>query len=484
MEDFDLNLVAKKSVKSIFALVSRTFLVQILGIVASFVLTIYLSPSNFGVFFIVSSVVVFLNYFSDIGLAASLIQKKEEPTLSELRTTFTIQQILVLAIIIPAFLLSGIIEKNFHIGQDGLFLFYAFLVSFLLSSLKTIPTVLLERRLDFHRLVVPQIAENLVYNSTLIILAINGYGVVSFTAAVVLRSIVGLVLMYAIQPWSVGFEINRSILRRLLTFGIPFQVNSLLALVKDDLINIYVGRVLPLAQVGYIGFAQRWAFLPLRLFMDNVIKIIFPSFSRLQHDKEALKIVIEKSLFMISFFIFPTAVGFITFSPHFLEFIPRYQKWEPALISVIFFALNTVFGSLSTPITNFLYAIGKVKITLYFMSAWTVLIWVLTPLFIKLFGFNGVSAASFLVAVSTLSIYFVAKRHVNFSLIRPIVKPLVTSVVMGIFVFVTQGLIKSLPLLLLEICLAGLVYFSLIFLLTKKEMMSTFRFIKENIREK
>src|SRR3990167_9308056 len=143
MEDFNLDLVAKKSVKSVFALISRTFFIQILGIFASFVLTIYLSPSDFGVFFIVSSFVVFLNYFSDIGLAASLIQKKEEPSLRELRSAFTVQQILVLILIIPSFLLSPEIAKFFKIEGEGIYLFYAFLISFLLSSLKTIPTVLL-----------------------------------------------------------------------------------------------------------------------------------------------------------------------------------------------------------------------------------------------------------------------------------------------------------------------------------------------------
>src|SRR3989344_4819118 len=107
MQDFDeagvphFETIAKKSVKGLFALVSRTFFVQLLSVFASFVLTIFLDPASFGVFFVVSAIVVFLNYFQDIGLAASLIQKKKEPTVRELRSTFTLQQILVLAVTIP-----------------------------------------------------------------------------------------------------------------------------------------------------------------------------------------------------------------------------------------------------------------------------------------------------------------------------------------------------------------------------------------------
>jgi len=480
MEEFNLELVARKSVRSVFALVSRTFLIQILGIVASFVLTIYLSPADFGVFFIVSSFVVFLNYFSDIGLAASLIQKKAEPTLQDYRTAFTVQQIMVLALVIPAFIFTQPIARFFNIDSQGIYLLFAFLISFVLSSLKTIPTVMLERKLDFHRLVVPQIAENLIYNLALIVMAIEGFGITSFTVAIVLRSIVGLAIMYWIQPWKVGFAFDKKVFKKLISFGIPFQANSLLALVKDDLINVYLGKVLPLTQVGYIGFAQKWAFLPLRLVLDNVIKIMFPSLSRLQHDKNAQKIVIEKSLFVIAMFIMPTAAGFILLSPYFLDFIPRYQKWEPAYISMVFFALNTVFGSISTPITNLLYATGRSKVTLYFMSGWTALTWIITPILVMKLGFNGAAVASLLVSMSTLSIYIVAKKYVEFSMIRPVVKPLLTTLIMAGFIYISQPIITSLPLLLFEIIISGIIYLAIISLLSRDDIKAIIRFVKKN----
>ena len=483
MEDFDLNLIAKKSVQSIIALVSRTLFVQILSIVASFVLTIYLDPRSFGIFFLVSSIIVFLNYFQDIGLAASLIQKKEEPTLEDYRNAFTIQQVLVIVISIPLFFLAPKIGEFFGFGKNGVFLFDAFLISFLLSSLRTIPTVMLERHLNFHKLVIPQIGENLVYNSALIFFAVSGYGLASFTIAVLARGITGLILTYLIQPWKIGLSFDLVRTRKLLSFGIPFQANSILALIKDDLINIYIGKILPLTQVGYVGFGQKWAFMPLRLVLDNVIKIIFPSLSRLQHDQRALRIVIEKSIFMISLFIFPIAAGFITLSSSFIEFIPRYLKWEPAIISLAFFSLNTVFGSVTNPLTNLLNAIGKVRITLYFMVFWTALTWILTPLFVFLFGYNGVSMASFMVAVSSLAVLYKTREFVEFSFTKPIFKPLVATILMAIFIFLSKPIIvKSLSLLSFEIILSIIFYFGILFLIARTELLSALKLVRQNIK--
>ena len=137
MEDFDLQMVAKKSISGTFALVGRTFIAQILTVVSNFVLTIYLEPSMFGIFFVVSTINIFLSYFQDIGLAALIVQKKEMPTVEELRTTFTIQQILVVSIIIITLVLSPFIQKTFHLNQDGMWVLYAYLISFILSSIFT-----------------------------------------------------------------------------------------------------------------------------------------------------------------------------------------------------------------------------------------------------------------------------------------------------------------------------------------------------------
>ena len=484
MEDFSFEAVAKKSVRGILALVSRTLLIQILGIVSYFILGIYLDSSYFGVFIIVSAIVVFFTYFQDIGLAAALIQKKEEPTIGELRSTFTLQQILVLVLVIPALIFSSQIASIYKLDSSGHLLLIALLISFFLSSLRTIPTVLLERHLNFNKLVVPQIAENIVYYMCLIIFAIAGFGVATFTIAILARSILGLIATYYIQRWPIGLSIKFGQIRHLINFGIPFQANSLLALLKDDLLIIYVGTILPLAQVGYIGFSQKWAFMPLRFIMDNVIKITFPSYSRLRHDKGGLKLAIEKSLFLVSFFIFPIAAAIILYSPFLIEFIPEYRKWEPVLLSLAFFAASTGFSSISTPLTNLFNAIGKVKITLYFMVFWTVLTWILTPLLIGIYGYDGFAIASFIISITSIGVFIAARKYVEFSFVKPVARQFLATLVMGGAIWLTSGIITSFPMLFLNMIMGGAVYMGVLILFGRGELVKTFKFIMISVRSK
>src|SRR5437660_116216 len=125
MEELDIALITQRSIHGVFALISRTFFIQIINFAVNFLLTIYLSPAIFGLFFIVSAFIAFLSYFSDVGLAAALIQKKDALTDEDLSTTFTIQQILVILVCVVAFFLSYFIAAWYHLTSEGLVLFQA-----------------------------------------------------------------------------------------------------------------------------------------------------------------------------------------------------------------------------------------------------------------------------------------------------------------------------------------------------------------------
>jgi len=485
VEEINIEVVKKRSIRGVFALVSRTFIIQIITFVANLLLTIFLSPQVFGVYFVVSAIIAFLTYFSDIGLAAALIQKKEKLEESDLKTTFTIQQILVITLVIIALWLSPFIGRFYKLDSASIFLFQALVISFFLSSLKTIPSIILERNLHFEKLVIPQIAETLVFNIFAVILAIKGFGISSFTYAVLARGISGLITIYIIAPWKISFGFSKQTATKLLSFGVPFQLNSVLALIKDDLLIVYLGRILPIAQVGYLGFAQKWAFLPLRLIMDNVIRITFPSFSRLQESKNHLKIALEKTIFASCFLIFPLLMGLVVLSPYFIQVIPKYTKWEPALMALVFFSLNAVFSSITTPLTNFLNAIGKIKTTLYLMIFWTIATWILTPLAVYFVGFNGVAQVSFLISISVIGVIYIIKKYIAIQIWKTIKYPLLSTVIMGIIIYILAGyLAYNIWGLVFIIILGAVIYFLSMFIFAKNQLLSNLQTIKDNLFDK
>jgi O-antigen/teichoic acid export membrane protein len=204
----------------------------------------------------------------------------------------------------------------------------------------------------------------------------------------------------------------------------------------------------------------------------------------LQDDRAALSRVVEKSLFLISFFIFPIVTGVIMFAPYLVEYIPEYQKWKPAVLALSFYSLNALVASVSVPLTNFLNAIGKIKTTLYFMIFLTVSTWVLTILLVYLYGYNGVAAASFVVAASGLSIVYFVKKHIQFSFIRQIYKQLIAAVFMAVVVFIAQPLITSLWMIFFIGLVSLGAYGIAMMILAKEELQQNVQFIIKSLRHK
>ncbi len=469
----DITEIKRRAIVGFVALVSRSFIVQIIALVSQFVLSVFLNPSTYGVYYLVGSVVNFLAYFSDIGLAGALIQKKESLTSDDLRTTFTVQQILVAILILLLFIFTPTIKLFFGIDPAGVYLLWAMGVSLLLSSFKTIPSVILERNIQFDKLIIPVVLETLSFNLVAVYLAWNHWGITTFTIAVLVRGFVGLVAMYVVSPWKPSLGISKQSLSHLLKFGIPYQINTFLAVIKDDGMTIVLGKLIGQNGLGYIGWAKRNAELPMRMFMDNLTKVAFPTFARLQHDRTRLTKAIEISIKYLTLLLFPifTAMAFLIIPLIYL--IPNYTKWLPAVTPLYLYLFNAAWASISTMMTNALNAIGKIKTTFKLMVMWTVLTWVLMPIFAIKWGYLGVSYSVGLIALSSLAVIMVIKRMIGFGVYRSLGTPTIASTALGLYLLILRPYATTLPLFMCISTGGVLTYLFMVYLLEGKAIFLT-----------
>jgi O-antigen/teichoic acid export membrane protein len=179
---------------------------------------------------------------------------------------------------------------------------------------------------------------------------------------------------------------------------------------------------------------------PYQFSVQNVIAVTFPTYSRLQDDKQRLAKAVEKSIFFIALIIFPVLAGMSIVAPAVLRSIPAYTKWLPAVPALVWFCLNIAFSAVTTPLTNTLNAIGKIGITLKLMMFWTALTWTLTPVLVLLFGFTGVAVASGVIGSTSIWALTIIKKAVPIRFIRNIWLPLVATLVMSGVLLVSQNL--------------------------------------------
>lgn len=442
------------------------------------VLARILPVSTIGVFNIANSILAFFSFFSDIGLAAALIQKKEI-TNEDIKTTFTIQEILAFIISLIVWFGAPFFAGFYNLDLQGMWLVRALSVSFFLVSLKVVPSVLLERNLKFQPLVLVEIMETIVFNLILIWLVFANSGVAAFSFASIARSIAGVILIYTLAPWKIALGFSKFSIKSLLIFGLPFQLNSLLALLKDRLVPLVIARMVGSVGVGYITWSQSLAFLPLEA-MNIMTKVTFPAFSRLAENKENLKETLEDSLFATGVVLYPMLFGLNAIAPSLIAHVVS-SKWQAALPLVHLFSIGAFWATLSSPFTNFLNATGRVKTTLKLMVMWTALEWLLTPILTLYFGFLGAGIASAAISVTSIIPLLIIKKIIKIEVTKNIWQPILAASLMAIFTFfLSRQFVYNFLSLLVLVLISGAFYFILIFILAKPRILKYYQGFKND----
>lgn len=466
----------RRSIISTISLFVQSGYSALLGLVANLVVTILLSPNVYGIYITVLSMIAFLNYFSDVGLAASLIQKKEI-TDRDTATTFTFQQALIITLIGIGFLLTPFVISFYRLPVEGQYLYWALLGSFFISSLKTIPSVLLERQMHFKKLVLVQIVENTIFYAVVIGAALGGFGLRSFTYAVVARAIIGVILLYSISFWRIRIGFHLPSFKELIRFGLPYQGVSFLALFKDDLMTLYLGRAIGFEALGYVGWAKKWADAPLRIIMDNISRVAFPLISRFQDQRNKIDSIIKNILSYQTMVIAPIMIGAALTMPSAIDIIPRYAKWEPAVPLFAVFSVSSLIISLGVPYMNLYNAAGRVKVTFTFMAIMTTTIWSVTAFLIPINSLWAFPIAHLITSTSLLFIQIKAKRDFNTNALSHVTPYLLSALLMGLVIWGVQQYVSTTGIInvALNVAVGGATYILLLVGLFKINIVSSLK---------
>ena len=402
MDDF--QEIKKKSLDGIGSLLMRQVLTKLIFLVANIALARLLVPQVFGVYAIVSFIVQFFSIFGEVGLGAALIQKKEQLNQRELSSIFWFQQALAWCMALILIIVAPLLVTFYpSLPPVGVWLVRVMAVSLVVSSLKSVPVIQLERNLDFRRIAYIDIAESISFHSVAVGLAYAGCGVWSFVVAAVCRSLASFVVVFSCSRWRPGFVFDFAAVRQLLRFGIPYQGNNVLAFVKEAVTPIFVGIYAGAAAVGFVNWAKSFAFAPLML-SETFGRVAFPAFSRIQENKELLARTVERSIRMMTLIMFPCTAIMLAAAPELIQLVYT-AKWLSALPSFYFFCTSPMAIGIMLPMYSAILALGNSRVILWMMVLLMILEWGIGIPAVMYAGFNGISFSQPIIALVFFYIY-------------------------------------------------------------------------------
>lgn len=415
LTDPDPSLIGRRASRGVMYLLLRYGGVQVTGLAANIALSRLLTPDAYGIYAITLFVLVLMAFLSDFGLGPALLQKRASVSDTDLGTVFITQQVVLAALLLAVLLAAPGLASLYHLGASGVWYFRAIALAGLFASLKTVPTIVLERQLLYGRLTLVEVLEVVLFQGTAVLLAVLHYGAWSFVWAVIVSKAAGCVLSYVLSGWRPVLKFTRSAFLGLWSFAAPFQLTWVTYLLRDYMIPILGGLLVSTTEVGYLNWALAIASVPGQM-AQIVGRVSFPSFSRLQSDTRLLRQAIETSVRALFLVAVPLELAVFSLAPWLISVVFT-SRWAPALVPLYLLCIHWTGANLTSPLVAALNAIGKPRTALLLNAGWTASTIALAVFFVHQIGYVGIALAYAITMVGAATIaVLLVKRTVGIDL--------------------------------------------------------------------
>lgn len=318
---------------------------QGINFVVTIILARLLVPDDFGIIAISSVIVGVITLFQDLGMGAAIIQKKEIDE-EHLATSFSVS---VVAGLVIAVLIIGIspFVASFYDKSILKSIIMVSSIGFVLGPLVSIHNSILTKNLEFKKIGILNVVNQVLSGGISVALALTNFGVWSLVLGKLVAQLMMIPVYWKTAKWIPKFRFRKSSFHELFSFSSSLLGFNILNYFSRNFDNLVVGKYLGATTLGYYSVAYNLMLKPLQLISWSVGRVLFPTFSMIQDEKEKVRAAYTKVVRVISLVTFPMMTGLMIVAR---EFILTFYgaKWEPVVLPLQLLCIVGALQSVST----------------------------------------------------------------------------------------------------------------------------------------
>lgn len=247
----------------------------------------------------------------------------------------------------------------------------------------------------------------------------------------------------------------------------PFGMMGVMGSIMLNTDSVIIGWLRSIQDVAYYSAGLRIMSI-LYILPGAIITAFFPTFAKVEGEKERFGSIIEKSIKLMSLIALPLTVGGVILARQIIIFLYG-NRYAPGISSFVLMSMNMLFVYVAAMIGNALFALKREMKLFGYVALAMVGNLIFDLIFIPIWGIAG-SALSTLInsMISTWYIIWLLKREVPFKFFRNLGKSACASIVMGLLVYIMS--LIHIPIII-NIVLGAAIYF-IVILLIKEESVT------------
>jgi O-antigen/teichoic acid export membrane protein len=356
------------------------------------VLTRLLVPEDYGLMAIVISVMGFATIVSDLGVSSAIIQK-QDTTDAQYSTLYWVNVLCGVGVMMLVAVVSPLVAAVY--GDARLVpLLIATSVSFPVIAIGHQLKVRAEKDLRFGALARIEIISFLIAFGVAIWMAWNGLGVAALVGSLLVNSLVGTVLAWALlaRGWRPFPIWQLSEVREYLSFGAYMVGNNIANTINSVADMLIGGRILGPAALGLYSVPRNLSLQVQWLLNPIVTRIAFPVMSRVQDDRARLRRIYLQVLRLTASVNAPIYAFIALFAPE-ITGVLFGSRWVDSAELLRILAIWGFLRSTGNPVGALVLAVGRARLSFQ----WNLAVMAFVPLLLWQgslhFGLAGLAGA-------------------------------------------------------------------------------------------
>lgn len=333
---------------------------RLLGLARTVVLARLLAPKDFGLFGLAMLAFSALETFSQTGLEAALIHKKDDVR-SYLNTAWTVQ-------IIRGLALAGILAAGapFVAGFFGepkaAMLLRVLALGELAKGFTNTGVVVFRKELEFHKQFIYMLFGTLADFAVAIIAALLLQDALALAYGLLAGNAMRMLLSFLVCPYHPKPHLDVNKIRDLHGFGKWIFASSILVFLLNHGDDVLVGKLLGATALGLYQMAYAISNLPATEITHVVSQVMFPAYSKLQDQLPKLRKAYSQTLQFIALVSFPIAGGIAFLAPGLTRLFVG-KQWMPMVSALQILAVWGLSRSIAATTGSLFSGLGRPRIS-------------------------------------------------------------------------------------------------------------------------
>jgi PST family polysaccharide transporter len=311
--------------------------------VSTIILARLLAKDDFGVAGYALILIGMLEIFNQFGIGASVIYHRDDPDAPDV--AFWLGLAIGCTLFVLTWLGAPLTALLFQ-DDRAVAVTRVLALVFPIGALGHVHNAVLRKTLAFDRAFIPDVARALSKGVLSIGLALLNFGAWSLIIGQLGSVVIWVVVLWWILPWRPSLRFHWQQARSILSYGVGSATLDIIAYVQDNSDYILIGRFLGAAALGVYTVAFRIPELLIIQFCVVIARVIFPVYTHVRDDAEALRQGFLATTRYVSLLTMPMALGMMLVARPFVLTVFT-ERWAEAIPVLQAIAMYTLMVSLA-----------------------------------------------------------------------------------------------------------------------------------------